>query len=348
MNIATTDAQGLFTNKLIDVYKERVRPTSFLRSFFPDKVTPTLEVSIEVQRGFEKVATDVVRGTDGNLNRFTKSSEKIWIPPYFREGFEMTNLQLYDRLYGATSITDSVFASFINSVSDAIEDCQGKIERRYEIFCAQVLQTGILTLTSDTNIDFKRKAASMVDPTAGNYWANNVDPFDQIEAGCNFIRQKGKSMGGTFNLILGTTALADLLTNTVFTTRQNLFHLNLDAVIPAQRNSIGASLHGEITCGSYKVRLWSYPQFYDDANNVSQPYIDPKLVVLLPENPRFHMAFAAVPQLLKPGTMPKVGAYSFGEYIDERKKSHIMDVESAGMPIPVGIDQIYTLRAVAA
>lgn len=347
-NISTTDAQGLYTKKLIDVYKERSIPTAFLRSFFPTVVSPTLEVSIEVQRGYEKIAVDVTRGTDGNRNSFTKSSEKIFIPHYYREWFDATQLQLYDRLYGATEINDAIFAAYINSVADSLMDLQSKIERAYELQCAQVLETGIVTTSAgSTNIDYKRKAASLVDLGGGNYWASAVDPFAQLEAGCNFLRQVGKAEGSVFNAILGSSAMSALFANTAFKERQNLFNMALDAVAAPQRGAVGQSYHGEITCGSYRVRLWSYPQYYDNASNVQTPYINPKKVIMMPEMPKFKLAFGAVPQLIEPGVGPFVGAYKINEYIDQRGKSRIIDLESAGLAIPTAVDTIYTVQVVA-
>ncbi|MBC7486100.1 MAG: major capsid protein [Cytophagaceae bacterium] len=347
-SISTTDAQGLQTKMILDFYKERNKPTGFLRAMFPDKVAPTLELSIEVQRGSEKIAVDVVRGTDGNRNQITRSTEKIWIPPYFREWFDATSLQLYDRLYGATEINDQIFTAYINSVADAMVDIKSKIERRYELMCSQVLETGIVTLVNGTNIDFKRKSASLVNLGAGNYWATaGVDPYAQIEALCNFVRTSGKYSGPYFNLVLGSTALSDLLRNSEFLKRQNLFSMTLDQVAAPLRNSEGAALHGEITCGAYKVRLWSYPQFYEDASGTLVPYINPKKAILLPETPQFRFGFAAVPQLITPGAAPKTGAYIFGDIIDQRAKAHIYEVESAGMPIPLAIDQMATIQPVA-
>src|SRR5437016_1331533 len=99
-SIQVSDAQGLFTSRLIAVYRERPKVMNFLRSFFPSEIGTSLEVSIQVQRGKEKVAVDVMRGDDGNRNQWTRSTEKMFIPPYFREKFDATKLQLYDRLYG--------------------------------------------------------------------------------------------------------------------------------------------------------------------------------------------------------------------------------------------------------
>jgi hypothetical protein len=249
-NISTTDARGLFTKMLIDVYAERATPTSFLRSFFPTVTEPTKELSIEVERCTEKIAV----------------------------------------------------------------------------------------------------ALSMVDlNTTTGYWTvNGHDPYADIVTGGNFLRQKGKVQGGTLNAILGSAAFSALLANTVFVARNDLSNLPLDAVRPPQRNSVGASYHGQISAGSYRVNLWSYNEFYDNAQGVSTPYIDEDNVILLPESPRFKLGFAAVPQLFKGGTPAlKQGAFIFGEYMDERNTAHIMDIKSAGIAIPVAVDQIYTMKVKA-
>lgn len=346
--IATSDAQGLFTKAMVAAYKERIKPTNFLRSLFPDRVKSTLELSIQVQRGKEKIAVDVTRGTDGNRNQWTRSTEKIFVPPYFREYFDSTQLALYDRLYGATEIDDRVFADFINDVVDHQLELQEKIERRYELNCAQVLLDGIVQLQQGINIDFKRQAGSLVDEGAGQYFADNIDVFAKFEAAGNWMRQKGKSGDAIFNAILGSTAMTNLLANTKFTARQNLFNMALDQVQgPVRDSNAGTAFHGIITAGPYKFQLWTYPQFYDDATGTSTSYIDPKKVVCIPSKPNFVFGFGAVPQLIKPGVPPQVGSFIFSDYIDEKKKTHEYHVESAGVPIPVAVDQIYTFKAVA-
>lgn len=348
MNISTTDAKGLFTKDVVELYKERTTPMTFLRSFFKVKESPTKLLSIEVQRGTEKVAVDVARGTDGNRNTFSKSSEKIFEPPYYREFTDITELSLYDRLFGQEEISSRMYATFLEQVADSIQSLQEKIERAYELQCAQAFDTGIVQLNAGINIDFKRKAGSLVDKGNGNYWINPViNPYTDLEAGCNFLRQVGKAHGGIVNAIFGSTALSHFLGNDIVKARADIRNFALDNVSMPQRNSVGASLHGEVTAGAYTVRIWSYPEFYDNANGVSTPYIDPKKVILLPENPKFTLGFAAVPQLLTENSgQVKTGAYVIEEYIDTRKKAHIIDVTSAGVAILTAVDQLYTLKAV--
>lgn len=350
MNISATDAQALFTKKLIELYKERPVTTSFLRSFFPTDESDTKEISIMVIRGTEKIAVDVQRGTEGNRNSFSKSTEKIFVPPYYREYFDATDLDLYDSLFGASEISVDKLASFLNSVADKFGILQDKIERAYERQCAQVLQTGVVTLNAGINIDFKRKADSLVDlnATTGYWTVANHDLYADLITGCNFIRQKGKSQGGTFNAIFGASALSAMMGNAVFTTRQNLFNMSLDMIAPPQRDAVGGVFLGQLTAGTNKINVWSYPEFYDDAAGVSTPYIDDTNVILIPVKPRFKLGFAAVPQLLKAAGQKIVkGAYLFGEYLDERNTAHIMDVKSAGVAIPVAVDQIYTMKVCA-
>lgn len=347
VTIATSDARALFTKMLIDVYRERTAPTAFLRSFFTVKEEITKELSIEVQRGTEKIAVDVERGTEGNRNKFSRSTEKIFVPPYYREYFDATELSLYDRLFGSTEIDDGIFTAFLEQVAEKLRLLQDKIERAYEVQCSQVLETGIVTLNAGINIDFKRKSASLVDGSATPWTTGTNDPYEDLESGCNFLRQTGKAQGGTYNAIFGSEVLSAFLNNDIVKARADVRNFFLDMVRGPQRNSVGAALHGEVSCGSYNVRIWTYPEFYDNSSGVSTSYINSKKFILLPEAPRFVLGFAAVPQLATVNGGVKRGAYIVGDYIDERNHKHIFDIRSAGVAIPVAVDQIYTRKVIA-
>ena len=353
--INVVDARGIFTKRLIEVYRERTAPTGFLRSFFKNVESNTKEISIEVQRGTERIAVDVERGTTGNRNKFSKSSEKIFVPPYYEEYFDATELTFYDRLFLSNGTVDVItFGQWMNDVVEKLALLQDKIERSYELQCAQVFQTGIVTLENGDNIDFKRKAASLVDLGAGNYWDSaSADPIKDLEDGCKFLRTVGKMQGGSVNAIMGDKALNDFLSNTKVKERADVRRMSLDDINAPQRNSLGASLHGWVSAGSYTVYLWTYPQFYDTDSAENIPYIDEGNVVLLPQSPRFTLGFGAVPMLMGIenkeglGISGRRGAYMVDEYVDKRHKSHNFEMRSAGVAIPTAVDQIYTLKASA-
>jgi hypothetical protein len=209
---------------------------------------------------------------------------------------------------------------------------------------------GIVQLQNGTNIDFKRKADSLVDANAslGGYWTAAVNPFEQIATGAQFLRQKGKAQGGVINMIAGSEALSALYDNADFKATADLRRVdNLNIRMP-QRNSVGATTHGEFSAEDYVVRVWSYPEYYDNASGVSTPYMNPKKVILLPEMVDFRLAHAAVPRLLGDGSMSSErGEYVFSDYIDPKHSTHEYDIKSAGVAVPVSVDKIWTAQVVA-
>tara|TARA_R110001632_G_scaffold89055_6_gene192190 strand:+ start:267 stop:1337 length:1071 start_codon:yes stop_codon:yes gene_type:complete len=355
MAISLADARGIFTKKLIEVYKETSTPTSFLKSFFTTKYSDTKEVSIAVQRGFELIAVDVLRGTEGERNTFSKSTEKIFVPPFFREYLDATELDFYDRLWSSAdgSVEPITFSNWLQTVIEKLQMLKDKIERTYELQCAQVFETGIVTLKNGENIDYKRKATSLVDLTAGNYWEDSsVDPVTSIEAGCNFIRTKGKAQGSVFNMILGSESLNALYNNTKFQAKNDLRRMDLSEVRMPQRNALGGVLHGQLSAGSYKVNIWTYPEFYDTAVAEGLSYVNTKKMILLPEMTKYSFAYGAVPRLWGAekkgvGIARDSGDFVVGEYLDERNTTHIIDIKSAGLAIPVAVDTIYTAQVIA-
>ncbi|MBL4810561.1 MAG: major capsid protein, partial [Phycisphaerales bacterium] len=142
-------------------------------------------------------------------------------------------------------------------------------------------------------------------------------------------------------------ALSAFLSNTIVKERADIRNFSLDSVRAPQRNSVGGTLHGEVTAGAYTFRIWTYAEYYDDANGNSTPYINESKIIILPEAPKFNLTFGAVPQLIENGAVPQKGAYLIQDFIDQRATTHEVHIKSAGVAIPVAIDQIYTAKVVA-
>lgn len=350
MNIQTTDAYGLFTKTLVAAYKERVVVQDFLSTLFPTgptDITDSYEISVLVQRTKEKMADDVERGTDGNRNTFEKSTEKIFVSPYYNEYFDQNYMQSYENLWRQSSVSTNAFARLINDLADHSMSLQDKIERKYEYHRAQALLTGIITLNvTPGQITFNRKSASFNNRSALPWNQGAAIIKNDLEDGCVWLRKNGKVNTFNFKLIGGGGAIRAILNNTIILTAQNLFHYAPDKLSAPEKNQKGGVYHGTLSCGPYSVDIWSYPDFYEDSNGVMQPYIIDSSAILLPEKPNFKMVYAAVPQLLDPGQAPKTGKFMLSEYTDQKKKTREFHVESAGMPLLVGVDHVYTLTNV--
>jgi|TARA_R110000824_G_scaffold324151_1_gene511129 hypothetical protein len=350
MSINIVQAQGLSTQKTIAVYKQMTVVTSFLQSFFVPKESMTRYVSTEVKRGLEKVASQVHEYSDGNRNVFTATTVKVFKPAFYHEYLTANEYQLYDQVITSLSNGDSTF--FLDMVQEHAEQLmllQNKIERAVEIMCAQALETGIVTMLDGADINFGRKAASVVAYNAANdFSVGTVSPYDVFEAGCQFIRQTGKAQGGVFNAIMGTDAMAAFLNNTIVKERNDIRNINLDMLRTPQRLAVGHYLHGEITVGSNTVRLITYPEYYDNDSNVSTAYIDPKKFILMPEQTNFVLAYGAVPQLIEDnGTIPQKGRYLIQEFKDRKEGKHTIHIKAAPLPVTVDIDKIYTIQVLS-
>ena len=344
--IPVVDSRALYVNKLVAYFNEIVRPPSFLMSLFKDKIEMTREISIEVRRGTERIAVDVIRGTHGNYNKTSRSTMKTFLPPYYNEYFALNETDLYDQAIAVQ--TPQAMARLIRQNSEDAMRIKNKILRAYEKQCADVLLSGIITLVNGTNIDFKRKAGSMIDLMATNYWADSgVDAATALIAAGKFMRDTGKVTGGTFTLICGETAVVDLLNNEPVQKRADIRRYELDSLTAPMKNAEGGVYHGTISAGSYKFDIWSYTETYEDENGDPQNYVDPKKVIVVPPNPDFCMAYAAVPQLISNGRAPQRGKFLFQDYMDDRDGVHEGRIKSAGVAIPIAVDQIYTIQVVA-
>lgn len=354
----------LYTQRLMDIYHEKNKPTNFLRSYFPTKITPTKLISYMVSRGFEQVAVDVWRGDEGKRTQWTQSSEKILEPLYFRYNFDLTSLQVYDALFmpQLQQNTAQIMLLLDTIIEKQLEN-QYLIERAIEVMCAQVLQTRKINMSSQgtgIEIDFKPKPESFLTPTIAWDQANS-DPFADIKKQCDFLRTKGKMQGKTVDVICDEVSYAAFLGNATVLKRQNLFNYQPDQLTQpiAQAESVGSVETGIFTAGGYRCRLISYPQYYDTniltgsdgkTTATATPYLNSGTVTILPSNSdmKFATYFGAIPQVVQPGSAPITGDFVAWDWQTPDRKAHLYEVESAPIVIPTKVDQIANIQAVPA
>jgi hypothetical protein len=345
MAIPFVQHRGLFTKKIVAVVDQVVEPMAFLRSFFTEDLSLTKEVSIEVRRGKRKVAVDVLRGADGVHTTRTKSTETIILPPYYYLTTTLNDTDLYEAAMGSQN--PALMSRLIKQKANDVRELIAQVETAEELQCAQVLQTGQIQLNEGVDINYGRKAASIVDGGASTYWTDpTVNPRDAFKAGANFLKTEGKlAGGGALTAILGEDAYEALIGNPKFQAASDIKDYELALMREPQRESTGGVLQGRLSAGSYKFNIWTYPEVYDTESASNVPYIAPHNLVIIPSNPKFLMTYGAVPQIMEDdNSMPQKGKYLIQDFKDKRKGNHEIAVKSAPVAVPVMVDHIYTQK----
>ena len=357
MLIPIQEARMRFTNSFLGSWIETFPTTNFFRSFFEDKVSPTKFVSIEVSRGTKLVASDVTRGDQANRNKFGLSTMKTFQPPYYFEGFDNTELALYDQLFADfnTVVPSEILLAAVQEITDKNLALKNKIERAYEIQAGQVLQTGQVTTKNLDIIDFKPKGSHIF--TLSTKWdATTPAIFAGLQSLFDTLRADGAS-AVEFNMIMGELAAQKFLTSTEYLTYFRTYPQVPSAyILPKYTSTTGATFHNKIAIGPYLVNLWSYNASYTNDSDVDTPFLDPKKVIVMADSFKGFMSFAAVPRVITaPNTAiaPQYaqaidqGKYILNNYVDQRTATHYFDMKSAGLAIPMTVDHSSCITVLA-
>lgn len=359
--IRVQDALSVYTRAVTETYSDFLPAPSFFTSMTVSKTSTAKEISIEVQREEEYIAVDVLRGAEGNLNDFSISSASLFVPPYYDETFDLTTLQSYDRIFAnnATQVCESIIAALVNESQEKTQRLIAKVKRAVELQWAQVFETGIVQLKSGDNIDYKRKAESMVNVGLSDvdfYWGGaTANIFGNLRSMGSFLRDTGKAGGNRFVLVLGANAFDVLMQDDEVQKQLDGRRSDIGMINqPQMRETIGGSFHGTLSAGAYVFELFTYPQsFKDPADGLTKPYWPTNKVVAMAQNAKFITSFAGVPAIMRDENMrPQFVTLTESEYhmysfIDENKKSHKFAVNSAPLAVPVAIDQMVTYQVLA-
>ena len=345
-------------SKIVGKFKEDIPVRTGFGGFFPQETTPTLHIDVEVERDNDLIAVDVQRFTEGNKNKFSLHTEKKYQPPFFKEDYDFARDEVYMTTValGATNVAGANQAIAQNALN-AIRKNRKKIERAIRKQQAEVLQTGIVTLKNGESIDFKRKAASIVDLGAGNYWnQGSTTPRVDLGAAMTFLREEGNSTGMTINVVMRTDAMNAFLNNASVkdvVDARRMERIKID--MPQFNETTGMAFHGQVDAGDFVVNLWTYNEKYTDAAGLTQYYLDRENVIVLPSDFEGKTVFGGLPymrstsmggQTVKvPGVMES--DYLLRAYDDEKTISSTLELTSAPLVIPFTIDKVYTIQVLA-
>ena len=358
MAINQINLPGIFKRGVSETYQDMIMPRPLFMSMAKKTTTTARFVSTEVRRWRESVAVDIKNGTPGNRNQFARMSTHLYEPPTYNENFDLTTLEIYDRVFGGRDVSEGDLADLIDTAAEKAAFLVGKIHRACELHWVGIMRNGIVVLNNGDNINYRRKAESMVN-LSGNYWNGSTTTIvSNFRSACNFLRTQGKAQGGEFIAVIGESAFDAFLSSSEI--------LNLGDQTYVQRVNInmpddmmnGGVYHGTLSAGSYKIHLYTYPEYYDaiasDDTVTSTAFWPTNLAVVIPKMAgQFTTKFAGIKALFKGNnSMPEYYGYVRGEhflnnFIDQKTQSHVFEVHSRPLPVPVSVDKIYTMQVLA-
>jgi len=346
------------TKKVVARFNEDIPVRMGVNGFFPRDTTPTLMVDVEVQRDSEDIAVDVQRFTEGNKNKFSRSTEHTYLPPYYNEEYLFARDEIYMNTValGVTGSRGSNQAIAQNALKN-MRSLRKKIERAILKQQVDALQVGVITVKNGDSIDFRRKATSMVDLGALQYWGvTGVKPMDHLRAGMSFLRDEGNSTGGTVNVIMRGEAYEAFVSNASVQETANLRRINrIDLNMPQFNEASGMAYHGQIDGGDFVLNLWTYNEKYRDEAGNNVYYLDANKVIMLPSDFKGKTIFGGLPTMVSGNVggvktdMPSVveTEYLIRSFSEPRTISSGLELSSAPLVVPYTIDKIYTLQVLA-
>lgn len=358
MAISANEHKSHITNTIIGRFSDYSPPKMGLSVFFPPTITTSKKVSIEVRRGRKLMAADVQRGRGGNINKFTSYNEKLYIPPFYEEKFDLTESEVYDVTYGQDANPNTAQAGrMIEDANEKLEILRDTIELAKENQRAEALQTGIVGMENGDNVDYKRKAASIKVLTGTAVWNDDTsDPLQDLETGIKFCRQEGKSATRRYNLIMGSEAypaFRDHKKIKEFADIRNMTIIDLGQ--PEFNDVTGLTYQGRLYVTNGAIDLWTYDEFYEDKDGNNIELIDSKNVILLPSDFIGRTAHAGVPAILRDQSKAEfsqfiqqtASQYHINNYIDPNVMAHWFKIYSAPLALPFSIDRLFTIKVLA-
>jgi hypothetical protein len=357
MAITLNQHKEAITKRIIATFEDIQTPKMGLGALFTDETSPEKMLGVEVRRGRQLIAADIVRGTDANLNTFDRYNEKLYTPPYYQEGFNFVDLDRYNVTFGRNTNPSEIDSlNMINSANAKLEKLKYKIMRSIERQRAQVLQTGIVTLNNNDNISYRRQADSLVVNGAPARWDVSTGvPLTDLETGAQFLREQGLSMGTTVTCIMGRDAFRAFMNNQQVTNQADNRRIRRVEIDMPEMRREGMAFQGMIAVYDFNVMIWTYSDFFETDAGVKTSYIDDNKVIMVAEDFEAKTGYASVPAIVRdrnnaeyPEFISMVESdFYVNNYILPRQKAHMFEIASAPLAIPVSIDRIWTAQVLA-
>lgn len=345
----------------------RMNKRGFFTTFFkttPEDYTDGEYVEIDIERSGDYVAPTLKDARTGSVvideDVFT---EKRFKPPYAALSTSVPLMDLLQRQPGESDTAEvrgQWFGRLVNKLTKSLSKFHRMFKENIELQCAQILQTGVVTLKDANGADvytlnFNAKGTHIVTNT--NSWdGNSADPIGDLQGLCDVINDDGKATPQI--AIFGATAWQHFISNAAVKDMVKRDGMNLGALNPGLLNK-GGRYMGYIDVSSYRLECWVYNDSYKrvDGSTVYK-FLDTNKVVITTaiEDLDFRIVFAGVPTLgmKEPFASVIPSEVTYDGFIrchnrvfeDATQDTYTAESKMRALAIPVSIDRFGCLTAV--
>lgn len=353
------------TSKFIRMYAEEAEAPGFLAGFFqspPENFHDTEKVEQDVIRDDMKVAIPVPGlASGGRQNEANKYVNKGYTPAIFKEEVSISAHDLLKREPGNNPFQNPVYlAAATRRVFEVSRKLEKKIRRGIEQMASQVLAGGTISLPDENGAvifeaDFKPKNTHHI--TTGTTWAADGatgNPLTDLESLAIVLRRDGKMQ--PTKLIFGTVAMQRFLANAKVLTRLDNLRINMGQLAPETRGQ-GATFMGWVNLGQYRLEMWMYDGFYENAAGQIAPFVADDHVLMLCDKGRLDLSFGNIPRFARPDqrALAFLPRLSMGEqgldlipyaWVSQDGLSLTVQIGCRPLTIPTAIDTIGRLDVI--
>lgn len=274
------------TRAMLNVLEQNPRPTTFLLDMFFKDGPPIKSqyVDIDIIKGGQKMApfvSPLAESTVVTRPGYTTNSIQ---PPFISLKMKTTAVDFLRRLPGQNSYAEQPSSILLaaQQMGRDLATLEDMMIRREEYMAAQLLDTGIVTVTGDgvnATIDFKMPAAHKIAVGDIVAWDNSsADPLENLREWCLLINTACGLVPDV--CIMSPDVQKCFLDNEKLQKLMNMLKVNSGEIKPSLLPEKKASYLGYLSYPGMNLDVYSYTGSYVDDNGVTQFYLPSKTVWL--------------------------------------------------------------------
>lgn len=348
-------ALQIYTQEVMNAIQERRAPSQGFKAWFPDHESDAKEFTIEKQLFGRPIAYDVNYNDKATMYRRDKSTQDVYVPPFFNLGTPMDAMQGFYRVFGQKPHVDTVdLNALIKDVSINMLDNVDRIERAEELQRAQALESGIVTLINGDNINFRRDAATLTPYNAAHDWTiQTVNPGKILAEKARFLVNSGNlNQANAVDVFVGYEAWDAFRGNDLRQKEGDIKDQRFMSMTAPEGMPEGLIFYGSYSYGSFKFNMWGYEGVYDDTKNslTNVNYLNPKKVILSTPGIKHLMWYGATPGWSGSAEtgypIPVKGKRYYDEFRDREQRQMKFTVQSAPVATLVYTNDVATVQVV--